>query len=244
MADWTWGPARDFRSPLCAGPVPFLLAALASAGPTWAADDLPGQILELADQEGFLVNGLEQVDDAPTRKVLVAEPTRQLEVLLNGYNYMLLHDAEGGIREVVILEPRPSTEELFDRYAVRTTRKGPHHVVETTLVGPGGGQATLPLTLDTGATTVVLPQSLIGPLGFAATDLRDGWSRTAGGRVPVKLGTLQSVKVGHAMAKEVAVAFLSNEDPEAEISLLGMSFLGHFRLTIEDAKDQIILMAR
>ncbi len=46
------------------------------------------------------------------------------------------------------------------------------------------------------------------------------------------------------MAKEVAVAFLSNEDPEAEISLLGMSFLGHFRLTIEDAKDQIILMAR
>ncbi len=244
MAERTSGRASRLDGLLRAAPVPVVLAALTLAAPAWAAEDLSNQILELADREGFQVSGLEQVDIAPAMKVQPAEPARQLEVLLNGYNYMLVHDAGGGIRELIILEPRPSSDELFDRYAVRTTRKGLHHVVETTLVGPGGGQATLPLTLDTGATMVVLPQSLIAQLGFAATDLRDGWSRTAGGRVPVKLGTLQSVKVGHAMAKQVAVAFLSDQDPDAELSLLGMSFLGNFRLTIEDAKDQIILMAR
>ncbi len=244
MAKWTLGAARFFNGPLRAAAVPIVLTTLALTTLALAAEDLRGQILELAEREGFLVTGLEQIDDAPARKLVVAEPTRQLEMLLSGYNYMLLHDTGGGIRELVILEPRPSSEKLFERYAVRTTRKGPHHIVETILVGPGGGQATVPLTLDTGATTIVLPQSLIAQLGFAAADLRDGWSRTAGGRVPVKLGTLQSVKVGHAMAKEVAVAFLSNEDGDAALSLLGMSFLGNFRLTIEDAKDQIILMAR
>lgn len=239
----SWG-ARRFDRPLRAVPGLIVLAGLALAGPARAAEELHDQILELAAREGFLVSGLEQIDDAPARKLLVAEPTRQLELLLNGYNYMLLHNAGGGIRELWILEPRPSTEELFDRYAVRTTRQGLHHVVETTLVGPGGGQATVPLTLDTGATTIVLPESLIAPLGFEATDLRDGWSRTVGGRIPVKLGTLRSVKVGHAMAKEVAVAFFAQDDAEIELSLLGMSFLEHFRLTIEDAKDQIILMAK
>lgn len=244
MANWPPRAARLLDGPLRAASVSIVLAALALAGPARAAEDLRDQILDLAAHEGFLVSGLEQIDDAPARKLLVAEPARQLEALLNGYNYMLVHNPGGGIRELLILEPRPSTEEMFKRYAVRTTRKGPHHVVETTLVGPGGGQATVQLTLDTGATMIVLPQSLIAPLGFEAADLRDGWSRTAGGRVPVKLGTLQSVKVGHAMAKEVDVAFLSKQDDDTELSLLGMSFLGHFRLTIEDAKDQIILMAR
>ena len=235
---------RRFRRPLRAVPGLMVLVGLALAVPARAAEELRGQILELAASEGFLVSGLEQIDDAPARKLVVSDPARQLELLLNGYNYMLLHNAGGGIRELWILEPRPSSEELHDRYAVPTRRQGLHHVVETTLVGPGGGRATVPLTLDTGATTIVLPESMIAPLGFAAADLRDGWSRTVGGRIPVKLGTLQSVKVGHAMAKEVAVAFFAEEDAEVELALLGMSFLEHFRLTIEDAKDQIILMAK
>jgi aspartyl protease family protein len=230
--------------PLCAVAALIALAGLVLTGPARAAEELRSQIVALAAREGFLVSGLEQIEDAPAKKLLVAEPARQLEVLLNDYNYMLLHGAGGGIRELWILEPRPSAEQLFDRYAVRTTRNGLHHIVETTLVGPGGAQATVSLTLDTGATTIVLPQTLIAPLGFQAADLSDGWSRTVGGRIPVKLGTLKTVKVGHAMAKEVAVAFFDEEDADMELSLLGMSFLEHFRLTIEDAKDQIILMAK
>jgi clan AA aspartic protease (TIGR02281 family) len=117
-------------------------------------------------------------------------------------------------------------------------------IVET---GPNGRRQTMALTLDTGATTIVLPREMIRLLGFQAKDLRDGWSRTAAGRVPIKLGRLRTVKVGHALAKDVAVAFPAGEagtDPDDELALLGMSFLKRFRLTIEDAKDQIILMAK
>jgi transposase len=107
-------------------------------------------------------------------------------------------------------------------------------IVET---GPNGRRQTMALTLDTGATTIVLPREMIRLLGFQAKDLRDGWSRTAAGRVPIN----------HALAKDVAVAFPAGEagtDPDDELALLGMSFLKRFRLTIEDAKDQIILMAK
>jgi aspartyl protease family protein len=82
-------------------------------------------------------------------------------------------------------------------------------------------------------------------LGFQAKALRDGWSRTAAGRVPIKLGRLRTVKVGHALAKDVAFpAGEPGPGPDDELALLGMSFLKRFRLTIEDARDQIILMAK
>jgi aspartyl protease family protein len=102
------------------------------------------------------------------------------------------------------------------------------------------------LTLDTGATMILLPREMMELLGFRERDLKDGWSRTVGGRVPVKLGRLKTVKVGHALAKDVAVAFLLEPPSETDedFALLGMSFLERFRLTIEDEKNQIVLMAK
>ena len=230
-----------------------VLGTLAWTLPAWVtpaqapAEDLRAQMLELATQEGFLVSGLDQIDeDAPARKLLAKDPARRISVLLSDYNYMLLHDRKGGVRELWILEPKPTTAAMVGRYAVGTTRRGRHHLVETALTGPNGRRQTMALTLDTGATTIVLPREMIELLGFQDKDLRDGWSRTVGGRVPVKLGRLKAVKVGHALAKDVAVAFLAGQPaaPGEEFALLGMSFLGRFRLTIEDAQNQIILMAK
>jgi aspartyl protease family protein len=246
---------RHLGRPLGTATVPGTLAKamlawalLAWVLPAQAQDeDLRAQILDLAASEGFLVSGLEQIDDAAARKRVPEDPLRRIRILLSGYNYLLLHDRAGGLRELWILEPRPTTAALVERHAVGTTRRGPHHVVETALVGPNGRRQKMALTLDTGATTIVLPREMIPLLGFQTKDLRDGWSRTAAGRVPVKLGRLKTVKVGHALAKDVAVAFLAGEagpDPDDELALLGMSFLKRFRLTIEDAKHQIILMAK
>ena len=209
-----------------------------------AAEDLRAQVLELALREGFQVSGLDQIDDAPPRALRAKGLSRQISTLLSDYNYLLLHDRKGGVRELWILEPKPTTTAMVGRYAVATIRRGRHHLVETALVGPNGRRQDMELVLDTGATTVVLPHGMIELLGFQDKDLRDGWSRTVGGRIPVKLGKLKTVKVGHALAKDVAVAFFAEEDADMELSLLGMSFLEHFRLTIEDAKDQIILMAK
>ncbi len=209
-----------------------------------AAEDLRAQVLELALREGFQVSGLDQIDDAPPRALRAKGLARRISTLLSDYNYLLLHDRKGGVRELWILESKPTTEAVAGRYAVGTTRRGRHHLVETALVGPNGRRQDMELVLDTGATTIVLPHGMIELLGFQDKDLRDGWSRTVGGRIPVKLGKLKTVKVGHALAKDVAVAFFAEEDADMELALLGMSFLEHFRLTIEDAKDQIILMAK
>ena len=223
-----------------------LLAWVLPAAAQSAAEDLRTQVLELALREGFLVSGLDRIDDAPARTLPARDPARRIGILLSGYNYLLLHNRNGGVRELWILEPKPTAAALAGRYAVATTRRGRHHLVETALVGPNGRRQTMALTLDTGATTIVLPREMIELLGFQDKDLRDGWSRTVGGRVPVKLGKLKTVKVGHALARDVAVAFLADEPPAPgdEFALLGMSFLERFRLTIEDAKDQVILMAK
>jgi aspartyl protease family protein len=230
-----------------------VLSALVWVLPAWTmparaeAGDLRAQVIELAAQEGFLVSGLDLIEeDAPPRALRATGLARRISALLNDYNYLLQHDDEGGVRELWILEAKPAAASVAGRNAIGTTRRGRHHLVETALTGPNGQHRTMALTLDTGATMILLPHEMIALLGFRDRDLRDGWSRTVGGRVPVKLGRLKTVRVGHALAENVAVAFLAGPPPAPEdaFALLGMSFLEHFRLTIEDAKNQIILTAK
>ncbi len=59
----------------------------------------------------------------------------------------------------------------------------------------------------------------------------------------MKLGKLNSVQVGHAHVRDVAVGFIEDEKI-GEQHLLGMSFLGRFRLTIDDEGNRIILSPR
>jgi aspartyl protease family protein len=99
------------------------------------------------------------------------------------------------------------------------------------------------LLVDTGASTVVLPNSMMEELGFKPNELRDGESQTAAGSVNVKLGQLYSVQVGHAHLRDVAVGFI-DDDKLGEQPLLGMSFLGRFRLTIDDENNRVMLLTR
>jgi aspartyl protease family protein len=80
-------------------------------------------------------------------------------------------------------------------------------------------------------------------LGFRAGDLVDGWAQTAGGRVAIGQGRLALVKIGPAIARNVAVAFIDDANIQGQ-ALLGMSFLERYRLTVEDAANRIILLAK
>jgi aspartyl protease family protein len=127
-------------------------------------------------------------------------------------------------------------------YAIKTTRRGPHHHVEAVLSGPNGYPYTLSLLIDTGATTVVLPASLSSGMGFHREDLQDGWTQTANGRVPIKHGILASVKIGDATAENVEVSFIADELLGAQ-KILGMSFLRNFRMSLDDKNNELILLA-
>ncbi len=218
-----------------------VLLAHLSAAPAIAAG-LQERLEALAATEGFVVSGLERLAESPA-KFTAAPPagaplSQRIRALLAGYNYVLLYDSGGRISELRISGPAPAA--VPPPGSVATTRRGPHHVVEAELVGPNGTKHRVALMLDTGATTVVLPQSMIGLLGFEAGDLTDGWSQTAAGRVPIKQGWLESIKVGRMAEGRVAVSFLEG-DKLGNQTLLGMSFLDRFRLTIDDQHDRIIL---
>ena len=197
----------------------------------------------LADRHGFTIAGTDKLKDGATASESGSNLTKRLESLLSGYNYVLVYDVAGAIRELRILGPRPSAEELEQRVAVKSARRGNQHVVEAIVVGPRGARRTLPLVVDTGASTIVLPSSMMEELGFQPSDLKDGQSQTAAGPVKVKLGKLNSVQVGHAHVRDVAIGFIEDEKI-GEQRLLGMSFLGRFRLTIDDEGNRIILSPR
>ena len=91
--------------------------------------DLRTQIRDLAAAHGFIINGLERIgDDAATP--VSGDLRHQIERLLEKYNFVLLHDADGSILEVRISQPIQAAPKFPNRYAIKTARKGQHHVVE------------------------------------------------------------------------------------------------------------------
>ncbi len=108
------------------------------------------------------------------------------------------------------------------------------------LAGPGGDRITVPMIVDTGATSIVLPAPLIERLGFNAEALADGVMETANRRVRGKRAVLASVEIGAATESDVAVMFI-DDDRLGGTMLLGMSFLGRYRLTIDDVDNLITL---
>ena len=89
--------------------------------------------------------------------------------------------------------------------------------------------------LDTGATDVVVPESIADEYG-----LQRGYpveARTANGSVTVYTTSLQSVKLGPIELNGVRASI--NPHMEGNEILLGMSFLKHIRLT--QVRDQLIL---
>ena len=115
--------------------------------------------------------------------------------------------------------------------------------MEATIVGPNGAAETVPLLIDTGASTLVLPESMIPDLGFSPENLQPGKSQAAGGPVPVKMGVLQTVRVGAVSVEGVEVSFVDDRKLRGT-KLLGMSFLQHFRMTMDDARNELILLAK
>ena len=223
-----------------------LLAAFFSAGDgvvQEAGTSLRSQLEALARQHSFTISGINKLEDEAANLESKESLDERLKSLLSGYNYLLVYNATGEISDLCILGPHPSAAELERRISVKTMRRGDRHVVEAILVGSRGARRIVPLLVDTGASTIVLPSSMMEKLGFEPSELQDRESRTAAGPVNVKLGQLHSVQVGHAHLRNVAVGFIE-DDKIGEQHLLGMSFLGRFRLTIDDENSRVMLLPR
>jgi aspartyl protease family protein len=210
----------------------------------WAeAADLRGRLESLAAQHGFVVEGLDWIGQEAAGNPAGSVP-EQLKALLRDYNYLLVQGAHGSIETLRITSRKSSGGQGSAGSAyVETIRLGTHHQVEAAIAGPNAVAKTVRLIVDTGATTLVLPESMIPELGFAPEDLQAGVSQTASGQVPVKIGLLRSVRVGAVSADAVMVSFIADARLHGAM-LLGMSFLQRFRMTIDDERNELILLAK
>ncbi|HSO84254.1 retropepsin-like aspartic protease [Thiocapsa sp.] len=240
-----------------------ILLGTADAAPLVNVEE---ELQRLMAEHGFEVRGIEQTADMEGRAE-GAELVPRLRVLLDGFDHVIVQTDNGGVDRVIILgekvavvappliidgegsgfpsDAAPQGEEgqPGDPIVLPTQRQGTSHAVNLTIEGPNGQRVQRVLLIDTGSDHVVLPASLIGPLGISPNDLRMQTVQTANGTVDARLGTLSGVWLGETRVEGVSAAFIDDARLGGN-ALLGMSLLGRFRVTIDDEQNQLTLAAR
>lgn len=222
--------------------------------------EVSGELGRLMRELGFEVKGIEQTQDAIGHQG-GEDSTERLHLLLEDFDHIILQGPSGSIERVIILGeksdyvPPPlvveggtdDAEEVGDEGAdeivLTTRREGASHVVTLGLEGPSKQRVEEAMLIDTGADRVVLPVSLLSPLGLGGDALKSQQVQTANGTVDARIGRLSAVWVGETRVEDVEVAFIDDQKLGGN-SLLGMSLLGRFRMTIDDDKNQLTLATK
>jgi aspartyl protease family protein len=204
---------------------------------------LRAQLEVLATKYGFVISGLDHISAGAAQRSVEGNVEDRLKSLLEDYNHVVIAPSPGKIEKIIITSlKQPSDKRYVSPYVV-TTRVGAQHRVQAIITGPNNQGRDVELVVDTGASTVVLPASMSTQLGFRPEDLVDGIAQTASDRIKAKLGVLKSVRVGNVSANDIKVTIIPN-DRLSNTMLLGMSFLERFKVTIDDAHNELILLAK
>jgi clan AA aspartic protease (TIGR02281 family) len=147
------------------------------------------------------------------------------------------------LRELKVYEPRevPAEPERAvssgidpGQAMLHPLRHGDGIVVEATL----DRKVAVPLLLDTGADYTILTRQTAADLGITATErLPKKEFRTLGGIANAPILILKSLRVGSAEVRDVDVAIDVNG--QLPIGLLGMTFLRHFKVTVDRQQGQV-----
>lgn len=155
---------------------------------------------------------------------------------------------------LAVVQPgRRGATELSGRRGV-TEQEGrpgasPDHVGRETMT-PGGRlrpiiieallnrKVSVPLMLDTGATYTVLTRQTAYDLGITTLERLPKQSfLTPGGPIQSPVTTLKSIQVGTAEARDVAVAI--DAEGHLPMGLLGMTFMRHFKVTVDQLEGHV-----
>lgn len=222
-------------------PVALVMLVMFAQMSSSQAETLRSQLESLAQENGIRLEGIEQIGNEPPKQT-GGDVIHRINSLLDDYNFMIVQQS-GRIERVTISSLKHVAPKPKNNGAVKTQRMGAHHQVQATLDGPNNIDTPVSLLIDTGATTIVLPESMIRALGFNRKGLQDGFSQTAAGTIPVKTGVLKSVRVGDILAENVPVSFINDQQLNGA-RLLGMSFLNRFRFSLDDENNELILTSK
>lgn len=126
---------------------------------------------------------------------------------------------------------------------------GPDHIVREPLPPSGrlrpiiveatlNRKVSVALMLDTGASYTVLTRQTAHDLGISGLErLPKQRFLTPGGPIQAPVTTLKSIRMGTVEVQDVAVAIDMAE--HLDIGLLGMTFLRHFKVTVDQAQGQV-----
>jgi aspartyl protease family protein len=247
-------------------PRALIVLLLLVQGPAQAQTPVPSTRVEvgpelerLSTELGFEVRGLEQTEGARAHSAGESVVER-LHLLLEDFDHVIVQAPGVGVERVIILGekaayvPPPMVVEgggspegapaSGDEIVLATQRRGASHLVTLGLEGASGGAPIQEsMLIDTGADRVVLPVSLISSLGLAPDALQPQQVQTANGAVDARIGRLGAIWVGAKRVEDVEVAFIDDQRLGGT-SLLGMSLLGRFRMTIDDEKNQLTLVPK
>jgi clan AA aspartic protease (TIGR02281 family) len=99
-------------------------------------------------------------------------------------------------------------------------------------------QVSVPLMLDTGASYTVLTRQTAQDLGITRLERLPKHSfLTPGGPIFSPVTTLKSIRVGSVEVQNVAVAI--DAEGHLPLGLLGMTFMRHFKVTVDQAQGQV-----
>lgn len=204
-------------------------------------ETLQDELKAIATKHDILIKGLDKIREISARPLIQGSLQEQLQSLLINFNYVFIHDAaDSSIKEVLILSQKKAAPEIPDQIILNTTRKGNHHLVQVAVQGPNYASIGVSLLVDTGASLVVLPASIIPRLGFSSGQLENQKIQTANGLLDANIGQLNSLKIGAAIIYGVNVAFIADNLLGAN-GLLGMNVLGRYLVTINDQQNLITL---
>ncbi len=221
-----------------------------SASAAAAQVEIGPELNRLAAEHGFTLTGIEVLEDERGRSEDAAL-YRRLRILLERFDHILVHGDDGAIARVIIIgrtnttpPPKvqidPAASADPERIELETIREGAQHSVRVTLEGADGRRVDRALLIDTGADALVLPASMIDPLGLDRAALSEREVQTANGRAQALMGRLEAVWLDGKRLAGVEVAFLEADKLGAS-GLLGMSVLGRYQMTIDDQNNRLTL---
>ena len=112
-------------------------------------------------------------------------------------------------------------------------------VVVPVTVTNGNSSVTGNLLVDTGASQTMLSKRMASSLRLYSHDTQARYG--IGGAVSADVSVVESIKVGSARAKNVRVTIHDfSPDPRYE-GLLGLDFLGRFQMSVDTAKQVMVL---
>ena len=95
--------------------------------------------------------------------------------------------------------------------------------------------------VDTGATLVSIPPSVAKKAGLIQDSNETITAQTANGAVQVQKMTIPTLTIDKVKQTQVDATIQTVSEIDADLGLLGMSFLGRYKMTIDDKRKEIQL---